>query len=74
MELQKVFHKDCQKQGTFLTVSSNEMQFFSKAEGISRLVYPALPPLCKVLFKFIWRGETEHVKRKTIIRSLSEGG
>ncbi len=55
----------------------------SKAEGISRLVYPALSlyvdsNMCstidKMLFKFIWRGKSEYVKRKTIIRNVSEGG
>ncbi len=54
----------------------------SKAEGISRLVYPALSlyvdsNMCskidKMLFKFIWRGKTEYVKRKTIIRHVSGG-
>ncbi len=49
---------------------------------ISRLVYPALSlyvdsNMCskidKMLFKFIWRGNTEYVKRKTIIRNVSEG-
>ncbi len=55
----------------------------SKAEGISRLVYPALslyvnPKMCsdidRALFKFIWKNRTEYVKRKTIIRTFSEGG
>lgn len=55
----------------------------SKAEGISRLVYPALslyvnPKMCsdidRALFKFIWKNKTEYVKRKTIIRPFSEGG
>ncbi len=55
----------------------------SKAEGISRLVYPALPlyvnpKMCsdidRALFLFIWKRKTEYVKRKTIIRTFSEGG
>lgn len=55
----------------------------SKAEGISRLVYPALSlyvnsKMCtdidRAIFKFIWKNRTEYIKRKTIIRPLSEGG
>ena len=55
----------------------------SKAEGISRVVYPALslyvdPKTCSMidslLFKFIWKDKTEYVKRKTCIREYSNGG
>ena len=55
----------------------------SKAEGVSRLVYPALSlyvssKMCsdidRAIFKFIWKNKTEYIKRKTIIRTLSEGG
>lgn len=64
-------------------VSIQGRVLISKAEGTSRLVYPALSlyvdsKMCaavdKILFKFIWRGKTDYIKRKTIIRSLSEGG
>lgn len=55
----------------------------SKAEGLSRLVYPALSlyvdrktcaAIDSLLFKFVWRNRTEYVKRKTLIRQYSEGG
>ncbi len=55
----------------------------SKAEWIYRLIYPALflyvdSNMCskigKMLYKLIWRGKTEYVKGKTIIRNVSEGG
>ncbi len=61
---------NCWLQGN---VSIQGRVLISKAEGISRLVYPALSlyvdsNMCskidKMLFKFIWRGKTEYVKIK----------
>ena len=55
----------------------------SKAEGLSRLVYPALSlyvnrktcaDIDSLLFKFIWKNKREYIKRKTLIRQYSEGG
>lgn len=55
----------------------------SKAEGLSRLVYPALSlyvdhktcaAIDSLLFKFIWKHKTENIKRKALIRQFSEGG
>lgn len=54
-----------------------------KAEGISRVVYLAIslyvdPKTMSAIdslpFKFICKNETEYVKRKTCVRSYSEGG
>ncbi len=55
----------------------------SKAEGISRIFYPALSlyvdqktcsSIDTMLFTFLWKNKTEYVKRKTLIRNTLEGG
>ncbi len=55
----------------------------SKAEGISRIVYPALSlyvdrktcsSIDSILFTIFWKNQTEYVKRKTLIRNTLEGG
>lgn len=59
------------------------LKIFQKAEGIFRLVYPALSlyidsktisAIDSVLFKFIWKNKTEYIKRKTMIRNYADGG
>ncbi len=55
----------------------------TKAEGISRLVYPAfslyvdqktIKSINSLLFRFIWKNKTECVQRKPMIRNYKEGG
>ncbi|KAI2650693.1 hypothetical protein H4Q32_000737 [Labeo rohita] len=55
----------------------------TKAEGISRLVYPAfslyvdqktIKSINSLLFRFIWKNKTEYIQRKVIIRNYKEGG
>uniref|UniRef100_A0A3P9L5I7 Reverse transcriptase domain-containing protein n=1 Tax=Oryzias latipes TaxID=8090 RepID=A0A3P9L5I7_ORYLA len=55
----------------------------SKAEGISRLTYPALAlnvntstckTVDKMLYKFIWKNKTHYIKDKVLLNTIDAGG